>query len=426
MEINLYFIIIFAAVLVLFHLDLFAELLNLKALKPELPEEFADTFDAEKYEKSQEYTKDGTYFQLISSTFSLVVFLVFWILGGFGWLDGIVRGWSDQEVVRGLYFVGLLYAGSMLLSLPFDLYDTFVIEEKYGFNKTTPKTFITDRIKAIMLAVVLGAPILALVFWFFDKFDNAWIYAWGAMTVFSLVLAYVGPKYIFPIFNKFEPLEDGELKTGINAMAEKCEFPLTEVSVIDGSRRSTKANAFFAGFGKNKKIALYDTLIEKQSTSELVAVLAHEIGHFKKKHILQGIALGILEIGVIFFLMGLFMKNQSLSAAFGVAQVSVYTSLVFFFMLFKPIEKLLSIGKSILSRKNEFEADAYASEVTGEPRSMISALKKLSADSLSNLTPHPFYVFMHYSHPPMLERLSALEALADQRGLEAQSIEQGI
>jgi STE24 endopeptidase len=412
MEINLYFIIIIVAVVALYHLDLFAELLNLKALRPELPGEFADTFDAEKYEKSQEYTRDGTRFQVISATFSLTVFLAFWVMGGFGWLDGMVRGWSDNEVVRGLYYVALLYVGSTLISLPFDLYDTFVLEEKYGFNKTTPATFVVDRIKGIVLAAALGAPVLGLIFWFFDKFDNAWVYAWAVMTVFSLVLAYVGPKYIFPLFNKFEPLEDGELKTSINSMAERCEFPLTEVSVIDGSRRSTKANAFFAGFGKNKKIALYDTLIEKQSTPELVAVLAHEIGHFKKKHIVQGIALGIVEIGVIFFLMGLFMKNVGLSAAFGVTEVSVYTSLVFFFMLFKPIEKLLSIGKSILSRKNEFEADAYASEVTGEPRSLMSALKKLSADSLSNLTPHPFYVFMHYSHPPMLERLSALEKLA--------------
>lgn len=412
METNLYFIIIIVTVLALYHLDLFAELLNLKALHPELPEEFADTFDAEKYEQSQEYTRDGTRFQVISATISLLVFIAFWIMGGFGWLDGMVRGWSGNEIVRGLYFVGLLYLGSMLISLPFDLYDTFVIEEKYGFNKTTPATFLIDRIKGLVLGVLIGGPVLALLFWFFGKFDNAWLYAWITMTAISLILAYVGPKYIFPIFNKFEPLEDGELKTSINTMADKCEFPLTEVSVIDGSRRSTKANAFFAGFGKNKKIALYDTLIEKQSTPELVAVLAHEIGHFKKKHIVQGIGLGIIELGVIFFLMGLFMKNTDLSAAFGVKEVSVYASLVFFFMLYKPIEKVLSIGKSILSRKNEFEADAYASEVTGEPRSLISALKKLSADSLSNLTPHPFYVFMHYSHPPMLERLGALEKLA--------------
>ena len=412
MEFNAYFIVILAAVVALYHLDLFAELLNLKALRPELPKPFADTFDAEKYEQSQEYTRDGTRFQVLSSSFSLGIFLGFWLFGGFGWLDGIVSGWTEHTVLRGLYFAALLYAASMLIAIPFDLYDTFVIEEKYGFNKTTPKTFVTDRIKGVILAAVIGAPILALIFWFFDRFDNAWIYAWAVMTAVSLTLAYVGPKYIFPIFNKFEPLEEGELKDSINAMADDCEFPLTEISVIDGSRRSTKANAFFAGFGKNKKIALYDTLIEKQTTPELVAVLAHEIGHFKKKHIVQGIALGVLEIGVIFFLMGLFMKNEALSAAFGVKHVSVYTSLVFFFMLFKPIEKLLSIGKSILSRKNEFEADAYASEVTGEPRSLISALKKLSADNLSNLTPHPFYVFMHYSHPPILERLGALEKIA--------------
>jgi STE24 endopeptidase len=311
-----------------------------------------------------------------------------------------------------LLFMSLLYVGSMLISTPFELYDTFVIEEKYGFNKTTLATFFADKFKGLLLAVVLGAPILALLFFLFDRFgENAWLYGWIAVAGFSLLITYLAPTYIMPLFNKFKPLEDGALKTAIQEMSQKCQFPLTEVYEIDGSKRSTKANAFFTGLGKNKKIALYDTLIQNNGVGELVAVLAHEIGHFKKKHIVQSMVLGILQMGVLFFLLGLFLNKQELFDAFGVKAVSVYGSLVFFTFLFEPISKLLSVVMMVLSRKNEYEADAYAAEVTGRPEDLISGLKKLSKDNLSNLTPHPFYVFLNYSHPPMVKRLAALEAL---------------
>ncbi|MEM9480085.1 MAG: M48 family metallopeptidase, partial [Verrucomicrobiota bacterium] len=256
---------------------------------------------------------------------------------------------------------------------------------------------------------LIGLPLLALILWLFESVENAWLWAWIAVTAFMLLMVYLAPRFIMPLYNKFTPLEDEDLKAEIAKMAEKCEFPLQEVQIMDGSKRSAKSNAFFTGFGKNRKIALFDTLVEKHTHPELVAVLAHEIGHFKRKHIIQGIALSILQVGIIFFLLGLFVNNDGLCRAFGVEQTSIYATFVFFLMLYKPIGKVLSICMSILSRKNEFEADAYAADVTGSPESLVTALKKLSSDNLSNLTPHPFYVFMNYSHPPMTERLAALE-----------------
>ncbi len=410
--INGYFIFVLATVLGFFLLDVVSRIVNLGSLKPELPAAFADVFDESAYAKSQDYTRDRTRFGLLDDTASLVLLLAFWWLGGFGWLDEIVRGHTENQIIAGLLFIGVLFLGSRLISLPFDLYGTFVIEERYGFNKTTLGTFVMDKVKGLSLSVVIGVPILALILHLFDQFgSSAWLYGWIAVAAFSLVMMYLAPTYIMPLFNKFEPLEEGELKTAIREMSEKCQFPLTEVYEIDGSKRSTKANAFFTGLGKHKKIALYDTLIKNNGVGELVAVLAHEIGHFKKKHIYQSMVLSILQMGVLFFLLGLFLNNQGLFDAFGVEDVSVYGSLVFFMFLFEPISKLLSILMMILSRKNEYEADAYAAEVTGRPEDLISGLKKLSKDNLANLTPHPFFVFLNYSHPPMLKRIAALEAL---------------
>lgn len=390
-------------------LDFVAEHLNLRALDPSLPERFREVFDSEKYLKSQAYTRETTRFGLVASTFSLVIFLVFWLIGGFGWLANWTQSWGWGEVATGLAFISILFLANVLLSLPFSIYENFVIEEKYGFNKMTGAIFAADKIKGLVLGAVIGLPILGGILWLFETFPNAWIWAWVSVTVISLLLTYIAPRFIMPLFNKFEPLEDGELKSAIDAMAKKCEFPLTEISVIDGSKRSTKANAFFTGFGKNRRIALYDTLMKSQTTEELVAVLAHEIGHFKKKHILQQLIIGIIQTGFIFFLLGLLLKNPSLHDAFGVKMATVATSLVFFMILFKPVEHALGIFMSMLSRKNEFEADAYARQMTGSAAPLMSALKKLSVENFSNLTPHPFFVFMNYSHPPVLARLEALE-----------------
>jgi len=397
----------------LWFLDFVASILNIKALDPKLPEEFKGVYDEEKYAKSQQYTRVSERYGIITSIYSLTLLLVFWFLGGFGWLDTLLRGMGWNETITGLAFIGVLIFGSNLLNLPFQIYDTFVIEEKFGFNKTTPKTFIIDQIKGAALGIVIGAPLLALVLWIFNSVDHAWLWAWIAFTSFQLLMMYLAPTFILPLFNKFEPMEDGELKSRIQEMAKQCDFPLTEIHVMDGSKRSTKSNAFFTGFGKRKKIALFDTLIENHGTDELLGVLAHEIGHFKKKHIVQRMAFSIIQTAAIFFLLGLVTDQSSAFArelfnAFGVEHISTYAGLVFFMLLFSPVSRVLSVLGNINSRKHEFEADAYAAEAQGTPEHLIKGLKKLAADNLSNLTPHPFPVFLNYSHPPMLVRIKAL------------------
>ncbi|MBK1856458.1 M48 family metallopeptidase [Verrucomicrobiaceae bacterium 5K15] len=404
------------ALLALWNIDLIASLLNLKALDPTLPEEFKGVYDDEKYAKSQDYTRVSERYGIITATYSLTVLLVFWALGGFGYLDSWLRGFGWSETVTGIVFIGVLFLGNTLLNLPFQIYDTFVIEERFGFNKTTPKTFAIDQIKGSVLAALLGLPLLALVIWIFGAVAHAWLWAWLAFTAFQLLMMYLAPTFILPLFNKFSPMEDGELKTRIQEMSKKCDFPLTEIHVMDGSKRSTKSNAFFTGFGKRKKIALFDTLIENHGTDELLGVLAHEIGHFKKKHIIQRMIFSIVQTAVVFFLLGLVTDKSSgfareLFDAFGVEEISIYAGLVFFMLLFAPVSKILGILGNINSRKHEFEADAYAAEIQGTPEHLITALKKLSADNLSNLTPHPFPVFMDYSHPPMIVRLKALRQL---------------
>ena len=414
MEINGYFLFIAITVIASFLLGVFSNLLNLKALKPELPSEFDDVFDGEKYAQSQAYTRETTKFGLLESAFSLVVFLLFWWLGGFQWLDRLVRDFGFGSIVTGLCFVSVLFLASQLLSLPFNLYDTFVIEERYGFNKTTWTTFVSDLMKNLILSAALGLPLFALLLYLFGHpalGKIAWLSAWIVTTAFQIFILFVYPKWILPLFNKFQPLAEGELRSRIEAMAEKCDFPLTGIFEMDGSKRSTKSNAYLAGFGKNKKIALFDTLIEKHTVPELVAVLAHEIGHFKLKHIVRTLVLSILQMGIIFYLLGLFLNNRHLFDAFGVGETSVYLSFIFFSFLLSPLSKLIGVGMAIFSRKNEFEADAFATRVTGEVNPLITALKTLSKDNLSNLTPHPFYVFMNYSHPPMIERIAALRAL---------------
>ncbi|MGB0775200.1 MAG: M48 family metallopeptidase [Akkermansiaceae bacterium] len=399
----------------LWKLDFISALLNLKALDPKLPEEFSGVYDEEKYAKSQEYTRVSERYGIITATFSLTVLLVFWFIGGFGWLDNLVRGFGWGETLTGIAFIGALFLGNTLLSLPWSIYDTFVIEEKFGFNKTTPATFAVDQIKGLVLAAVLGIPLLALVLWIFNSVENAWLWAWLAFTAFQLLMTYLAPVVILPLFNKFQPMEDGELKSRIQEMAKQCDFPLTEIHVMDGSKRSTKSNAFFTGFGKRKKIALFDTLIENHGTDELLGVLAHEIGHFKKKHIIQRMVFSFVQTAVVFFLLGMITDKDSafakmLFAAFDV-EISVYAGLVFFMLLFSPVSKVLGIIGNISSRKHEFEADAYAVDAQGTPEHLITALKKLAADNLSNLTPHPLPVFLDYSHPPMLTRIEAMRRL---------------
>mgnify|MGYP000754849598 CR=1 FL=1 len=415
MEINTVGLVILIALLLVWNLDFVATLLNLKALSPELPREFADVFDAERYARSQDYTRESARFGIVESLVSLFSLLVFWFLGGFGWLDGLARSVFDSEIAVGLLFLSLLYLGHWLIQLPLSVHSTFVIEERFGFNKTSPATFVADQVKSLLLAAVLGLPLAAGILWIFSHVGLAWLWAWLFFTAVQLVLMWLAPAVILPLFNKFTPMEDGALREAIERMAGKCGFPLGEISVMDGSKRSTKANAYFTGFGRTKKIALYDTLVEEQEQDELVAVLAHEIGHFKCRHILQRLAVAILQGALLFWLLGLCIRPggafaSQLFEAFGVAGFPVHVGLVLFGILFSPASRLLGILSNAWSRRHEFEADAYAARVMESPAPLARALKKLSAKNLSNLTPHPLRVLLDYSHPPMIERLRALRS----------------
>ncbi|MDX1592403.1 MAG: M48 family metallopeptidase [Balneolaceae bacterium] len=406
---NIFTGIILAALIIEFVLNLAANSLNLKSLSKELPDEFEDEYDEETYAKSQEYTRVKTRFGFVTGIFNLAVLLIFWFSGGFNWLDQTVRSFGYGEIVTGLIFIGALVIGRSVLSLPFSIWSTFVIEERFGFNKTDAKTFVMDLLKGLLLSVLLGAPLLAGIIAFFEYGGTwAWVWAWLAVTAFSLIMQYVAPTWIMPLFNKFEPLEDGELRQSIEKYAESVNFPLQGIYVMDGSKRSSKSNAFFTGFGKNKRIALFDTLIEKHTNEELVAVLAHEIGHYKKNHILKNMIISVVHTGIMFALLSIFLQVPALYDAFYMEEMSVYAGLLFFGMLYSPVESILGIFMQMLSRKHEYEADRFAADTIDQPEEMVNVLKKLSRDNLSNLTPHPFYVFLNYSHPPALKRIEAI------------------
>jgi len=410
---NFMTVIIVLGVFALWKLELIATLLNLKAFPAAVPPDLADLMSAEKLNKARDYLRVNARFGNLQSSISLTVLLMFWTLGGFAWLDGVARSWAASELVAGLIFLSLLVLGQALLGLPFAVYDTFVIEEGFGFNRATPRTFILDRLKALLLAALLGLPLLAAVLWIFSNVAHAWLWAWAVVTVFQLVLTYLAPSWIMPLFNKFTPMPDGDLKQAIESLGERCQFPLSGVFVMDGSKRSTKANAFFTGLGKRKKIALFDTLIDKSSQAELLGVLAHEIGHFRCGHIKQRLAVGILQSAAIFFLLGLATNPHGTFArllfdAFGVSAISPHVGLVLFTILLEPVTKMLGVLANAWSRRHEFEADAYAAKVTGNGSALGEALKKLSVDHLSHPTPAALRVWLDYSHPPLLQRLAAL------------------
>jgi STE24 endopeptidase len=391
-------------------LTLAADLKNMQSLNAGLPDEFEGLYDPETYQKSQIYTKVTTRFGILTSTFDLAVLLLFWFLGGFNWLDLIVRGWHLPVIAVGLVYIGILIAAKTILSLPFSLYSTFVIEERFGFNKTTPKTYVLDMLKGLALGILLGGALLAGILAFFTFLHQyAWLYAWAAVTVFTLIIMFVAPRWIMPLFNEFKPLGEGDLRSKIQNYMNRVNFKMEGLYVMDGSKRSSKSNAFFTGFGKNKRVVLFDTLIENHSDDELVAVLAHEIGHYKKKHILTTMIASILQTGLMFVLLAIFLHSSGLYAAFYMDHAAVYTGLIFFGLLYTPLELILSIFMQMVSRKHEYEADAFASS-TFKKEPMIAALKKLSKDNLSNLTPHPFYVFLNYSHPTVLQRIEAIRA----------------
>ena len=410
---NFMSVIILVGVFLLWKLEFAATLLNLKAFPTHVPRSLNGLMDQEKLDQARAYLRVNARFGILQSTVSLVVLLVFWSIGGFAWLDDLARSFTPSLLVAGLIFLSLLLLGQSLISLPFSIYDTFVIEGKFGFNRSTPATFIKDRLKGLLLAAVIGLPLMAAVLWIFSNVEHAWLWAWIVVTAVQLILTYLAPSWIMPLFNKFTPMPDGELKQDIEALGVKCGFPLTGVFVMDGSKRSTKANAFFTGLGKRKKIALFDTLVEKSSKPELLGVLAHEIGHFRCGHIKQRLAVGILQTAVIFYLLGLATDpdgkfSRLLFDAFGVKTISPHVGFVLFSIMLEPVSKALAVLANAWSRRHEFEADAYAANVTGDGAALGDALKKMSADHLSHPSPAPLRVWLDYSHPPLVERLEAL------------------
>lgn len=402
--------IVVAALFFDYFMNMAADYLNLRSLQQNVPELFKGIYDDEKYAQSQKYLLANTRFGMLSATVSLLVLLGFWFAKGFPLLDAWARSWNGGPVVTGLIYFGALFLFKGALSLPFTIYHTFVIEERFGFNKTTPKTFLLDLSKGLILSVTLGAILFTTLIWFLEYTGkNGWWYCWITLTLFMLIFQYVVPTWIMPLFNRFTPLEEGELKRAIMDYAKKIQFSLDQVFVMDGSKRSTKSNAFFSGFGKNKRIVLFDTLIEKHSTDELVSVLAHEMGHYKKKHILKMMIISILYSGLILFLASLFLSYEPLFRAFFMERPSVHGGLIFFGLLYSPIDFLTGVLLNAFSRKNEYEADRFAVTTSGLSHALVSALKKLSIDNLSNLTPHPLYVYLHYSHPPVIKRIVTIE-----------------
>jgi STE24 endopeptidase len=407
---NMLSIIILAALIFEFVLNLVGNLLNLKALKLEPPLALEGVYKKAEYKKSQQYLHTKTRFSLISSVFPLLILLAFWFAGGFNWLDQVIRTWNFAPLLNGLLYIGIIMLAQLILTLPVSIYNTFVIEERFGFNRTTPVTFFFDRVKSLGLTILLAGPLLAGILTLFHYGGSfAWLYCWAAVVVFSLVIRYISPTWIMPLFNKFTPMGTGELKEAILQYTRSVNFPIKNVFIMDGSKRSSKSNAFFTGFGNNKRIALFDTLIDKHNIAEIVAIIAHEIGHYKKKHVLQGTLIGILHTGILFFLLSLLLESPELYQAFYMQEESIYTGLLFFSLLFIPIELVLSAAMQMLSRKHEYEADRFAAETIDSPNNLTDALKKLSAANLSNLTPHPFYVFLNYSHPTLLQRIEAIQ-----------------
>jgi STE24 endopeptidase len=402
-------VVILVALLLDVILNTVADYLNLKTLRLDLPEEFKAVYDKKRYLRAQEYLKVNTRFGWIVSAVNITLLLFFWFGQWFQHLDSWVRGWGLSQVPSGALYIGILSLLVAAANLPFSAYSTFVIEEKFGFNQTTWSTFFKDKIKGLGLSLILGGPLLACVLAFFEfAGSSAWLYCWGAVTLYMLVVQFIAPAWIMPLFNRFNILEEGELKEEILAYARSINFSLDNIFIMDGSRRSSKSNAFFTGFGRYKRIVLFDTMVEKHSIAELVAVLAHEMGHFKKKHILMSLLISIGQSGLMFYLLSIVISYSGLFEAFYVKTPSVYTGLVFFAILYSPFDVITGLFLGALSRKNEFEADRFAVATTQNPQAMMDALKKLSVHNLTNLRPHPFYVFLNYSHPPVLARVRAI------------------
>ncbi|GGW66378.1 STE24 endopeptidase [Winogradskyella epiphytica] len=403
------FYIIIAIIIINFIIDKVLDAINAKHYNDPVPEELKDVYDDAEYKKSQAYKATNYKFGIWTSLFSVVLTLSFLFLDGFEYVDNIARSYSDNPIIIALIFFGIIMIASDIITTPFGYYKTFVIEERFGFNKTTKRTFILDKFKGLLMMVILGGGIIALIVWFYQVTGNQfWLYAWGIVTVFTVFMNMFYSKLIVPLFNKQTPLEDGELRNKISAYAESVGFNLEKIFIIDGSKRSTKANAYFSGFGSEKRVTLYDTLVNDLDDEEIVAVLAHEVGHYKKKHIIFNLVTSILLTGLTLYILSIFISNPLLSNAIGVEIPSFHVGLIAFGMLYAPISEITGLIMNYVSRVFEYQADDYAKN-TYKAEPLISSLKKLSKNSLSNLTPHKAYVFMHYSHPTLLERVRNLK-----------------
>jgi STE24 endopeptidase len=408
---NILFILIIAFLVADYILDRWLDHLNSLYWSNELPDELQGIYDSEKYRKSQDYTKAQHKFSLLVSSLSFLFILVFLYFKGFAVVDNLARSYSSNNIVIALIFFGILGFAADILSTPFQLYGQFVIEEKFGFNKTTWKTYILDKLKGWLLGAFIGGGLLSLIIWIYNSTGAYfWLVAWAVIVSFMIFMMMFYSSLIVPLFNKQTPLEDGELKNAIKEFADKTGFKLDNIFVIDGSKRSTKANAYFSGLGAKKRIVLFDTLIKDHTTEELVAVLAHEIGHYKMKHTLKGMIMSVIQTGIMLYIISLFIGNPVLSQALGAQQGSFHMGILAFGLLYSPLSLLLGIMMNSISRKYEFQADRFAGE-NYNPKALQEALKKLSVNNLSNLRPHPTYVFFHYSHPPLLQRLKALDEI---------------
>ena len=406
---NIFFYIIIGSLLFEFCLRTISKYLDLKHISSSIPSSFKNYYNADKYNKAQKYFKENAQFSYLTSAFDIILIFIIILSGLFNNLDLLIRSWEFSPIINGLLFFLILFIIQDFINTPFSLYSTFIIEEKYGFNKINLKTFILDKIKGYFLLIIIGGGILSLILFFFKKFDNwAWLYAWFGLSIFMVILQPLYTMFIAPMFNKFTPLKDGDLKEAINALSEKIKFPISNIDVMDGSKRSTKSNAYFSGIGKTKRIALFDTLIEQHTNDELLSILAHEVGHYKLKHNIKGMVLGIFQTGVMFYLLSLFLNNNELFSVFKMDNVSNYAGLLFFSLLYSPINLFLSFISYAISRKHEFEADAFAKKVIGTEKYLVEGLKKLTVSNLGNLYPHKLTVLLNYSHPPILQRIDAL------------------
>ena len=406
---NLYYYIIIFAIIIEYLLSSISSILDIKNITPTIPSDFKKAYDQEKYILSQDYLKARTSFGLFSSSFSLILIMIVIHSDIFGLLDQFVRGQSDSYILQGLLFIGIIYFFQDIVSLPFSIYHTFVIEERFGFNKTTLNLFIIDKIKGYAIFIVLGSIVITPILYFFHVYgDIGWLIAWSILTAFMIAVQPLFVHVIAPMFNKFTPLEEGELRSAIEKYTAKVNFPLARIDIMDGSKRSAHSNAYFTGFGKSRRIAIFDTLVEKHSTNEIVSVVAHEVGHYKLRHVFQGTILGIIETGIMLFAFNLIMNDISLFQVFGVSQLSVHAGIVFFSMLYAPVSMFTSIVTTAISRKNEYEADKYSYDTTNNREALVSMLIGLSANNLSHLTPHPLKVFLSYSHPPVVDRIKAV------------------